>query len=283
MKRNFKGAAAAGVLAVLLLASGCEKKATGQIVAVVNGEEISLQELNAELEGVNLPATADKKLVMKQVLQQVIDRRLLAQTAKEEGLDRDPTYVTQQRKMSEELLVRMYAKKAADAIRVPDAGAIDKYIAEHPAMFTGRTRYKVDQLQFDMPGDVAQLKKLEGDHSLEAVAASLTAMGIKFQRGAGAIDSGAIPPETLKQIVALPAGEPFIVPAGGKVVVSVITGSEPLLVPADQSRPIAVQAIRNEGLSKVGETRLKEARAKAKIEYQPNYEPAPAAKPAAAK
>ena len=53
---------------------------------------------------------------------------------------------------------------------------------------------------------------------------------------------------------------------------------------AEQLRPLATQAIRREELNKIGEDRLKEAKAKAKIEYQPGYEPpkAPAAAGAAA-
>ncbi len=81
------------------------------------------------------------------------------------------------------------------------------------------------------------------------------------------------PPETMARIRALPAGEPFIVPNGGKVVVSVITGSEPVSLTPEQARPLASQAMRQEELNKIGEGRLKEAKAKAKIEYQPGYEP----------
>ena len=123
-----KWAAGAG-LAIALVLAGCNKSPTGQVVAVVNGEEISAQELNAELEGLNIPANADKKAIRKQLLQQIVDRRLLVQVAKEEGLDRDPTYITQQRKMNEQLLVQMYGKKASDSIKVPDNAAIDKFIA----------------------------------------------------------------------------------------------------------------------------------------------------------
>jgi peptidyl-prolyl cis-trans isomerase C len=282
MKQGLRRAAFVGVLSALMVTTGCGGKATGQVVAVVNGEEITLEELNTELNGANVPESADKKKVMAQVLQQVIDRRLLAQAAKEQGLDRDPAYLSQQRRMNEDLLVRMFAKKASDSIPVPNAAAIDKYIAEHPTMFAARTRYKIDQLRFDMPADPSQLKQLQGDHSLTAIMASLTKLGIKFERGAGAIDSGAVPAELLKQILALPPGEPFVTPMGRQVLVGVVIGNEPLPVPEAQVRPLAVQSLRNESLGNIGQTRLKQARAVAKIEYQPGYE-APTAKPAAPK
>lgn len=281
MKYRSKRTMAATAVAILFLVTGCDKSATGQVAAVVNGEEISLQELNAELEGMQLPPNVDKKLVMRQLLQKVVDRRLLAQTAKEDGLDRDPAYITQQRKLNEELLVSLYAKKAADSIRIPDPATVDKYIGDHPAMFAERKRFKVDQIQFDIPGDLQKLKEFESDHSLAAIADRLTAMGMAFQRGSGTLDSGGMPASLLQSINALPAGEPFIVPAGGKVIANVITAVEPIAVPQDQARQMAVQAIRNEKLSKIGETRLKEARAKAKIEYQPGYSPPVAKAPAA--
>lgn len=282
MKMSFGKVAYVSLVAALLVTSGCGKKATGQVVAVVNGDEITLDELNAELSSVNLPPSADKKLAMRQLLQQVVDRRLLAQTAKEQGLDRDPAYIMQQRRANEDLLVRMYAKKSADTIPVPTAAEIDKYIAGHPMVFGSRTRYKLDQIRFEMPADPSRLKSLEADHSMDAIIASLNSMGIKFQRGGSALDSGSVAPAALKQVTSLPPGEPFITPAGRQIAVSVITGTEPLPVPDAQIRPLAVQALRNDSLNKIGESRLKEARAKGKIEYQPGYE-APSANPVPAK
>jgi peptidyl-prolyl cis-trans isomerase C len=281
LKNGLKNAAWMALATTFLVTAGCGEKASGQVVAVVNGEEITLDELNSEVNVANANAVPDKKLFMRQLLQQVIDRRLLAQAAKAQGLDKDPVYLTQQRRMNEDLLVRLYAKKASDTIPVPDAAAIDRYIADNPAMFAQRTRYTLDQIRFDIPTDRAILKKLEGDHSMTAVAASLTAAGIKFARGAGALDSGEVPAATMQQILSFKAGEPFIAPLGNQVSVSVITGKAPLLVPSDQTRPIAVQSMRNQNLGKIGNTRLKEARAAAKIEYQPGYEAptAPAAKP----
>lgn len=256
-----------------LLTTGCQKKAEGQVVAVVNGEEITLNELNSELSDLNLPPNADKKIVRTRVLEQMVDRRLLAQAAKDAGLDRDPAFINQERRMKERLLVSMYGKRALDTIDVPDKATIDKYMAAHPGMFADRTRFQLEQLQFDMPSDASRLKDLDSAHSLAEVGARLTKMGIAFQHGNGTLDSATIAPEILQRIKALPPGEPFIVPNGGKVIVSVITGQTPIAVPDDQAQPLAVQAIRSEELNKVGEQRLQEAKAKAKIEYQPGYAP----------
>lgn len=256
-----------------LAVSGCQKKAEGQVVAVVNGEEITLNELNGEISELNVPAAADKKLVRAEVLQKMVERRLLAQAAKDAGLDRDPTYINQERRLKERLLVSMYGKKAFDTVEVPDNQKVDQYIASHPAMFADRKRFQLEQIQFPIPQDVNRLKELDGAHSMNDVVGKLQAWGVEFQRGTGALDSALVPAETMKRIEALPPGEPFIVPNGDKVVVSVITQATPVALTADQARPIAAQAIRSEELNKIGQQRLTEAKNKAKIEYQKGYEP----------
>ncbi|HZV57967.1 MAG TPA: EpsD family peptidyl-prolyl cis-trans isomerase [Sphingobium sp.] len=261
--------------------SACQKKAEGQVVAVVNGEEITLSELNAEIGDLNIPASADKTLVRAEVLQRMVERRLMAQAAKDAGLDRDPTYINQERRMKERLLVSLYGKKAFDTVEVPSQAKIDQYIAAHPDMFAERKRYRLDQLMFDIPSDVNRMKELDSAHSMADVIAVLNRWGVQFQRGTGALDSAQVPAETMKRITALPPGEPFIVPNGGKAVVSVITASEPIVLTAEQVRPMAAQAIRNEELNQIGQQRLAEAKAKAKIEYQTGYEP-PAGNNAAA-
>lgn len=279
---KLRSASIIALTSLTLLMTGCQKKAEGQVVAIVNGEEITLTELNAEIAELNVPASADKTAVRSQVLQRMVDRRLLVQAAKEAGLDRDPQYLTQQRRMEEQLLVSMYGKKTMDSIRVPDTTAIDKYVTSHPTVFADRKRFKLDQLQIDMPADPSRLKDLESAHSLAEVATRLTAMGIAFQRGTGTLDSAGVAPEMMQRLQALPPGEPFIVPRDGKLVINAISSVETVNVSPEQARPIAAQAIRNEELNKVGEQRLKEAKAKAKIEYQPGYEvKADGAKPAA--
>lgn len=258
-----------------MLLVSCGSAPTGQVVAVVNGEEITLQELNAQIAKMNLPAGADGKQVRQEVIKQLVDQRLLAGAAKEEGLDRDPSYIVQQRRMNEDLLVQLYGKKFADTMRAPDDTAITKFIAENPNMFGQRKSYIVDQVSFDMPANVEMLKSLEADKTLADIKASLTRMGIKFIEGKNSIDSANVPPSLLAQILKLPAGEPFIVPAQGRVAVSVITGSQDLVVPEEQIKPMAARAMRAENLGKIMKSKLDEAKAKAKIEYQEGYAPPP--------
>ena len=259
--------------------AGCSKKPTDQVVAVVNGEEISLPEINAELGTTQLPAGVDKKMVQQQLLQRLVDRRVLAQYAKEQGLDRDPQFIVDQRRMNESMLVERLAKRTNDTIPVPTAAEIDKFIAGNPSLFAGRQLYSVDQIAFATPADPTKLKALEPAKSMPEVAVVLQQLGIQFQRANRVVDSATVPPEQMQRILALPKGEPFVVPSNGQVTVNVISGGKAEPLPDTQSRAMAVRALRSQSLSKLGEARLKEARTKAKIEYQTGF--APPAKPGA--
>jgi peptidyl-prolyl cis-trans isomerase C len=265
-------------LALSLALSGCGKKATGQVAAVVNGDEITLQEVNAELGNAKIPEGAEKDKARGILIQRLVDKRLLEQQAKAAGLDRDPDFLNRQRQLNQGLLLEFYAKRAQDTLRVPDQAAITKFIGDHPTNFAGRTIYTVDQLRFTPPSDTSVIAKMKDLHSLDAIAQYLEGRGVKVARGANKIDSAQVPAAMMQQVLALPPGEPFIVPTPQGIVASVIVSKETAPLSPEQAQPLAVQMMRAQALDAVVQQRLKDARAKAKIEYQPGFTPPAAPK-----
>ena len=264
------------------LVAGCHAKPTGQVVATVDGDEITLTELNAELANMQIPPNADKKLVQNQALQRIIERKLLANAARQEGIDQNPEFIVRRQQVEDALLVQMLAKKVAGGVKAPATGAVDKFMTDNSNMFANRVVYSVDQLQFDTPKRQDYLKELAAAHSMTDVAAVLDKNSIKYQRQNATMDSAMVPPQMLAQILKVPPGEPFVVPMGAKVAVSVITGNKPAPMTGDTVRPYAVNAVRNAELGKLLQQRLATEKGKAKIQYQPGFAalPAPGAAPA---
>ena len=261
------------LLACLTVLTACDKEATGQVAAVVNGEEITLQEINTELGTMAVPEGADKTMVQKAALQRIIERRLLAQVAREEGLDQTPDFIARRHQMEEALLVQLLGKNASRAATVPDQAKVSTYIQENPALFSNRTVYTLDRIQFPMPSDPKVLKEFEGDQSMDAVAAKLRELGIEYTREPGRLDSAQVGQKAMGEILSLPRTEPFIFPEGGMVTAAVITGEAKQPFTGDQAQAAAVQSLQNQGLMDVLQQRLKAARDKAEIEYQDNFRP----------
>jgi peptidyl-prolyl cis-trans isomerase C len=255
---------------------GCHSKPAGQVVATINGEEITLTELNAELATMNVQG-GDKSALQKAALERIVERKLLASGARQDGLDQNPEFIVKRKQLEEALLVQMMAQKIASGIKAPPTADVDKFIADNSNMFAGRVVYAVDQLSFDTPKRDDYVKQLTDAHTMDAVIAVLDKLGIKYQRQNAQVDSAMVPPQMLAQISKLPAGEPFVVPSPGKVTISVITGTKPAPLAGDVARPLAANAVRNNQLGKALQQRLVAERGKAKIEYGPGFSAPPGA------
>ncbi len=270
-----------GALALALVAGGCAKKVGGQVVAIVNGQEITQQELNGELNGATIPPSADKKVVMAQLLQRVIDRKLLVAKAKKEGLDQSPAYLAQIQRTQDGVLIDLLANKTGKSLPLPTAAAADTFAAENATLFGARKRYQLDQLVFTPNKDPGLPQKLRAAKTMDDVKAALSAAGIQFQTGHNGMDTGSLPPAVAKQIAALPAGEPFLIPQNGQIIASVIRAAEAVPVTPDQARPAATALLRRQALEKAMADQVKSERASAKIDYEAGFAP-PKSKPSPA-
>ncbi|ATE66988.1 SurA N-terminal domain-containing protein [Rhizorhabdus dicambivorans] len=261
------------IAAAAMLVTGCHKEPKGQILAIVNGEEISLQELNAELQGARVPDSVDRAVLRRQVLQRLIDRKLIVQKAREQGLDKTPEFITQQRRMEENLLVTLLGQKIASQVPMPDDRDITQYIADNPTQFSGRERLLLDQIQFGAPKDVKQLLTLRDAHNLEDLAAGVKRLGLPMSRGKGVIDTGRLDPQLIDMINKLPPGEPFVLPSNGQYVASVIVGRDATPTPTPVAKAAAAELVRRKELVAESKAQVARARSTAEIQYQPGYEP----------
>jgi len=274
--RGFRQAAGLLALAIAGVSTpGQAAPVAGNIVAMVNGRAITIQELAAEVADLKAPPGTDKKMLRNYALQQIINRELIVQEARKLGEHNEPAFQVQQQRVIQQLLLSYHTRKTLEGIAEPDAKTIDAFVAANPYMFAKRTIYKLDQLQFDIPANGALLKPLQDARSITAAMDVLKAGNIAFQRSAGALDTGKVPTAIIEKILALPSGEPFILPSqvAGKGILSIITGSEPAPVKDSDVRPLAIQSYRAQRLNVLLEEQMKSARAKAKISYQPDYQP----------
>ena len=258
---------------IAIAVTSCQKKASGQTVAVVNGEEITASELNSELASQQNPS-ADTKQARVAALQNLINRKLLVQQAKSDGIDKSPEYITQLRRGTDDLLINMLVSRRVNTAQVPTPDQINQFEASHSEAFAGREVWNLSQLVYPLPKNPAVEAKLKAAKSLDEVAQTLTAAGIQFQRSSRKLDTAMFPDAIYQQIAKLPAGEPFIANGPDKAVASVIQERTPNPTPPEQARTIALNLMKREQANQVIQDRVKTLRASAKIEYQPGFAPA---------
>jgi peptidyl-prolyl cis-trans isomerase C len=266
--------AAVAIIALGVLTTGCNRKPEGQTVAVVNGEEITLPDLNFALNSTNVPEGADKTVVRSQILQQLVDRRLLAEQARKEGIDKSPDYLNRVRRADEDMLISMLAAKRLKTAQLPSDREVEGYISGHPNMFDKREVWELQQISYPTPTDPGILSEIVKASTMPALIAVLQAHNIAFQEQKNRVDTAVIPSEMYGKINAVPSGEPFVVRAGKNSVANVITSKQPQPISGPKAKPLAVETIRKTQTAKALEGLVNSLRGSAKLEYQPGYAPA---------
>jgi EpsD family peptidyl-prolyl cis-trans isomerase len=202
-----------------LTTAGCDKikqtikgKSGGQVVATVEGQEITSLELRSELSGFSSPDPKVMKAAQDQALQQIIIRDLLAIRAKQQKLDKLPQFSLQVRRGERTLLAQMYESKLFQGVAPPTRQEAENYVANNPVKFANRKIYILDRIA--APAGQISKDQLVALKSLEELKTMLDSRGIGYQESAAAIDSLTAETDTVQGVEKLPPGEVFIFPEG---------------------------------------------------------------------
>ena len=274
---GWRSAVALAAMAALLVLSGCSKKPGGQVVAVVGNEEITQQELRAEALTAAPGTAEDFEAAAPALLQRVIERNLLAEYARDQGLDRGPEYVARRRQLEQTLLASLAARKIAGSPKPPTDPEVRKFMTDASTWFAGRQRLTLDQVSFPTPADPSEIKALTALDSIDAIYEQLRSQGVKVTRARSVLDTGTIDPFVGKQIAALPNGEVFDLSTGGATFIGTVVARAPNPTPTAEALQAAGDALVRGQSGKVVGGKIAELRKAAKIAYDPTYQPTPTA------
>jgi EpsD family peptidyl-prolyl cis-trans isomerase len=233
-------------LAVGLQLAGCGDKApTGQVAAKVGGDEITVQEIQAELNGYVPPDAKTRKAAEQQALQNIVQRKLIAKAAEQAGVSKSPEFAVQKARMEDALLMQAWQQNLVKAVPDPSPEQVQQYLSQHPELFANRKIFEVDQLRMPAVNDPKLFAELKPLNSLDDIARVLQSHGIRFETGKATLDSLALGPQLLAQIDKLPPGEVFVLPSGRMLVANKITGTKAEPVPNDVAAKLAAQIIKS--------------------------------------
>jgi len=283
-----------GTAALLLAACGDKggasaDKPTGQVVARLNGEDITALEVNAELQGVQIPPNMPRRDAEKQALANIIERRMLKQAAQTRELDKKPQFQLQERRTVEQLHVQALAADVAAKVPQPAREEVDAFIDANPFLFRDRKFFVLDQIQFLRPANI-QTMGFEGAKTMGAVEAILASNNIEFRRQPASLDSLGANPEFVKEIIRVLEKNPnelFMFanqqPGAPAPVMVVNEVKETRILPftGERARQYASNFLRNQKVQKAlaAEREAQRKLAKEQVVFQEGWEPT-VAKPA---
>ncbi|GAA5785928.1 hypothetical protein GCM10007860_17730 [Chitiniphilus shinanonensis] len=275
-----------GIVLLVLALAACgdkqEAKSPSQVLARVNGKEITVHQLNFVLARQPQPVSDETK---QKVLEQLVDQELLVQKAEELKLDRDPNVLQALEQSRRQLLAQAAAERVIGKPADPTAEARTKFYNDNPALFSERRIY--DFASFSVPaaaaGDKALLATLENAHTAADTEAALKAAGVEYKASRTRRAAEQLPMPLLARISTLQVGDIVSLPdSNGRAVLLQLEESRPAPVSQADAAQAITAYLRNGQTERDARTRLADLRGKAQVEYVNGFAPTATAQAGAA-
>jgi len=261
----------AAVIVALATLAGCSKKAAehkpGQALASVNGQEITVLQLNEEMMRANI-APQQQEAAKKQLLQALVDRQLLQSEAEKEKLDRDPNVVQAIERAKAMIIAQAYLQKHVGNVAKPTRQEVEDYYAKHPQFFSQRKQFTLNELMIasrDMNDEVKQAA--DTSKTLDELAAWFDAHKIKYGHGQVLKTGSEMPADLSGRIAAIPKGQLFIIKELDRTLFLTVNDVKDAPLALDSAAPQIEQFLLNKKNKEAAEAELARLRSTAKIEY----------------
>jgi EpsD family peptidyl-prolyl cis-trans isomerase len=260
--------------ALILLAatlSACSDKAKekkpGQALASVNGEEVTVLQLNEELQRAGV-AAAQQDTASKQLLQVLIDRQLLQEAAAKESLDRDPKVMQAIERAKALIVAQAYLQKRIGNVAKPTSAEVEDYFNKNPEFFSNRKQFSMSELVIGANDLTPEMRSAaDSAKSLEEVAVWLDAHKIKYGRTQVSRSTADLPPQLSNKLLGMPKGQMFVVKEGPRAMFISVTEVKDAPVTLAVAAPQIEQFLMNKKNKDLASAELTRLRAGAKIEY----------------
>jgi EpsD family peptidyl-prolyl cis-trans isomerase len=258
-------------LAVMPLLDGCngggeQPKAVSRVVAKVNGDAISMQQIASmlgEAEGVAGEIAVEAKSV---ILDKLIDQQLVVQQAEAAGLGDNPKVVQAIDEARREILMRTYLEQIAAGQPKPSIEDAKLYYADHPELFSGRRVFTIQELRL-APNALPEAQRLVAEKkSISQITKDLEARKIAFTTNSGVRPAEQLPLIAAARLSDAKDGETYAVEMPTATVILHVVSSEKRPISEDKALPGIQQFLAKQRGSEAVAKEMNALRERARIE-----------------
>ncbi|WP_347987304.1 EpsD family peptidyl-prolyl cis-trans isomerase [Methylomonas sp. AM2-LC] len=265
------------ILFCVLSISGCGKKNTdkksGQIVAKVDNDEVSIHQINLALSQSKDINKNNLEAAKTQVAKGLVEQSLVYQQAVADGLDREPQVMLVIEQTKRQILAQAWLEKKSQNGIKPSTEEIQKYYEDHPELFAKHKTYKIKEVTINKTDDkenkINQI--ISENKKLDLLLSQLDAEKLAYKENIGVQPAENIPLDKLSEISKLIDGEYIVFDKGAYVLLVSVMASSENPVEKNKAYPIIETYLVNLERKKAIEKVVENLKAKAKIEYLGDY------------
>jgi EpsD family peptidyl-prolyl cis-trans isomerase len=253
--------------------SGCDGgDLSGQVIAVVDGEEITIPELNAEARARGLVIGSDRA-VRDRLLQDLIERKLLVHAAASRQLDRTPEHVLAKRR-SDEMLLAGELLGALGRQRASLSGReLAQFIAANPYAFDKRMLVTIERVSAQTLVKPELRRSVDASRSLDEAQALLASKGVAAERRVEVWDSATFTASMARQLLGQQDDETLLLELPGQTVIAKVIEAVPQPTPAPTRTQFARELLGSQRSQHDLQTIIQREKSSAKIRYHPRFAP----------
>jgi EpsD family peptidyl-prolyl cis-trans isomerase len=264
-------------LLIGLVVSGCgggSRKGASQVAARVNGDEISVHQVNQILAAQGPAGQEQAQKATPQVLERLIDQQLMVQKAVQAKLDRDVQVVQRIEAAKSQIIAQTYMERMSATSQKASADEIRAFYKENPALFAERRVYRFEEIVVQAADDkLGQLEQVaKKSKSVAEVANWLKGQNIPFTGNAAVRAAEQLPLEALPQLSRMKDGDLIALRGANGVTVLQLAASQVAAISEEQATQHIQTFLLNRKRKEIANAEMAKLRAGAKIEYVGEFE-----------
>ena len=239
-----------------------------QVAAKVDGEEISIHQVNSILSRQKVPGR-DTQELSQQVLERLIDQQLLVNRAVDSKLDRDPNVLLRLEMARREILSQAYLEKQLAGLSEPTAGEIRKYYTDHPYLFSERKIFDLQEIRMQATPTIKDdLVRMAGEQkSFEEVLKFVADHGVKYKVMEAVRPAEQVPQDILPALAKQSDKTPGFFDNQDSYSMVYVRASKKAPVTEAKAQPVIQTFLSNQKKQKIASDEVKRIRETAKVEY----------------
>ena len=259
--------------------SACEQPLQGSghaPVARVGGETISEGELNMALSRLEAPDAQTALNMRGQVLNALIDQRLLSNAARDAKLDQDPQVMLALEHAQRRVLGDAYMARKYKDLQPPTDIEINDYYLAHPELFAQRRVYRMQELDLELaPARLNEVEsQLRQSRDLGAFSNWLKAQGIAHRASQTVKPAEQIPSSLLATLKDLQDGQVVVQGTGAnQIKVVQLLASQTQAITPEQAQGAIERVLEHRARNVRLAAEIKNLRGNETIEYVQGFSP----------